>query len=257
MREKATLLLLIASLGSALFTACGTVDSVGDIPNTVSDTTAASEADTTAAEGTAAAASTEASSEDVTEDATEDPTEAATEKSTEKKDDTTQAAQPPTQAAVHEPATDAPIQATEAPKPVGGTFGSDDMTFIYGSARAAMYTDAAGLVAALGTPSDVADAPGCLSNGADQRIYTYSGLTIYTYLQGEQSIIYEIEITSPSYSTADGLKVGMSVSDMEALYGTGYQKSGSYYTYSAGPEQELTIGVSGSSITSIDYYATV
>ena len=131
------------------------------------------------------------------------------------------------------------------------------MTFICGGSHATVLVDASGLISALGTASSVEEAPSCLSNGNDIKIYYYSGLTVYTYIEGDKEIIYEIEITSPSYTTTKGLAVGMTVADAEALYGTNYSNSGGVICYYDSSNTYLYLIVSGDQIISIGYAAEV
>ncbi len=255
MSKKIITLLIAASLFAAA-SACGTVENAGDIPEPTEATT-----ETTTEEDTEPSTEEEEKTTEPTDEtepsseATSEDEESSTEKATQEK-----TTQEETEAAVQQtdpPVTDAPEpDPTEAPAAVG-SFSHDDMTFICGGAQAAVYADASGLVAVLGSPNDVQEAQGCLSNGCDQKIYYYTGISVYTYIDGGREIIYDIEITSASYPTAKGLKVGMSAADMENLYGTGYSAYGNDYCYYDYDGSYLYISTSGGSITSIEYCADV
>lgn len=251
--------ILITAMSGLLLTGCGTVDSASDASNVLSDSSSETETtqESTAAETTTSAQTTQAATEETTAaeptTANEEPTTAkATEKPTE------QATAAPTDAPVQtEPATEKPTDPEPTTSaPAGGSFSHNDMIFIHNGAQAALFSEASGLIGSLGAPSDVQEAQGCLSNGADQKIYYYPGLTLSTYVMNGQEIIYDIEITSSTYATSEGLKVGMAVSDMETMYGTNYQKSGNMYIYSDG-SGEMYITASGGSITAIEYYGEV
>lgn len=116
-------------------------------------------------------------------------------------------------------------------------------------------SDASGIISALGNALDVQSATGCLSNGADQKIYTYDGLILSCYVIDGAEYIYSIEITSGSYSTSAGITVGNSRADVEAVYGAG-EESGNYVIYYDG-SKELDIEYNGDTVSSVIFYTMV
>ncbi len=252
MRKKISVLLILTALMASASVSCGTTVERAETPDSpVADITteAAGETDTaltTSADSTEASTEAETGEETTAEETTEEETIEIIELT-----DTPKVTEAPTEAPTPAP-TEAPTEAPQA----AGSFTNDDMHFVYGGAQATVLVDAGGLVSALGAPSDVQQAAGCLSNGLDQKIYSYNGITVSTYVDGSQEIIYDIYITSSAYSTPKGLTVGSPESDIERLYGTGYEKSGSNYCF-YGSSGQLYITTSGGSVTSIDYYADV
>lgn len=254
MKAKITAVLLIAALGASFITACGTVDSADGTSSPVADTTAAD----TSADDTTSTDKTEASTEITSEEKTTAEADTTASNKDNSGENPTKALDTATQPDPEQPKETAPAETpTDAPAANKGSFSHNDMIFLYGNAEAALFSEASGLVSALGTPSDVMEAPGCLSNGADQKIYSYSGLKISTYVLNGQEFVYDIEITSSAYTTSEGLTVGKSVADMESLYGTGYQKSGNMYIYTDTASEQMYITVSGDTITAIEYYGEV
>ncbi len=197
-------------------------------------TTAKTTAKTTVVSEISTAETTEVTTEVVTEAVTEEVTEAPAEQATEPPVvvDEPEITEPPEP---EPPATEPPVQVQ---------FSMDNLS---GSA--------ADIINTLGEPLDVQDAAGCLSNGDDQRIYTYDGLQISCYINGDTPYIYQIMITNSSYSTTAGITVGSSRTDVENAYGTG-EEMGGYVVY-AGEGKELDVQYNGDTVSSIIFYMAV
>lgn len=261
MKNKFVTALILAAMCAASVTSCGTVESLDE--SSAGTTEASTEEITTTEEAAEAVTTTEAST---TEEAT---TEEATEEETTEAESETDAPadEPETEAPAAEPETAAPETAapeteapeteapTEAPVPAG-SFSGNDLTFSYGGANGTLFYDAAGLISALGSPSSVDEAQGCLSNGADMKVYHYGGIDVSVYLEGGSEILYDITITSGAYPTSKGLAVGMSYADCVAMYGEGTDCGGGLYCYSSSSGY-LYISTSGDTVTCINYYAEV
>lgn len=190
--------------------------------------------------GAATSASTEA--ENTTEASTEKASEASSEKPTASAEETTAAVTTTEAATTTAPPETTAAVPTEAPKPQGIAF---DIS--------ALGTDASPYIANLGTPIDVQTAQGCLSNGADQKIYTFDGVVLSCYIQNGAEYIYDITITSNKHTTSmNGLTVGSSRADFEAAYGKG-EESGGYVIYGGG-NSEMSVQYSGDTVASIEFY---
>lgn len=210
------------------------------------DTEAAEEINTTVQTTVKTTVITEISSAESEEVTTETVTEAVTEKVTEPPEE--QAAEPPADEVpvTEPPATEPPVTEPPAPEPpVIDTvkFSINDLS-----------GNALDIVNALGEPLDVLDAAGCLSNGADQRIYTYDGLQISCYIHDDAPYIYQIMITNSNYSTSENITVGSSRSDVESAYGMG---EGSDFVIYADGGKELDIQYDGDTVSSIYIYMAV
>lgn len=266
MRSKIITIMLLAAFCTASIVSCGTVENVSETSSVIGSGESSAADDSlqpVTEESAESTTDTTTSTEPASTETTTTVTEAATEKEVSAENGyvadpgETPAANTPaeTPAETPEPQTEAP---TEAPAVApAGSFNHDDMTFLYGNAQATVLVDASGLIAALGTPSNVEEAPSCLSNGCDVKNYYYSGITVYTYIDGGREIIYEIELTSPSFTTAKGLAPGMTVADAEALYGTNYTSGGGVISYYDSGNTYMYLIVSGDTITSIGYAAEV
>lgn len=139
----------------------------------------------------------------------------------------------------------------EPQQPQEGSFSNSDLNFN----GTALLGNADGLISSLGNPNDVIEAPGCLSNGADQKIYYYSGIEVSCYVMNGSETVYDITIIGAGYSTPKGISVGSSRSDVEAVYGKG--DGGSSTVIYGSADFGLYIFYNGDTVSTIDYYASV
>ena len=106
--------------------------------------------------------------------------------------DSTEPTEAPTteQQKTEAPTTEQPTEPTPVVTP-----GRSDLSFGYGS----LLGGASGTVSSLGTPNSTATASGCLTNGADQKIYYYNAITLLCYESGGTEYIYDIKVTGQGY----------------------------------------------------------
>lgn len=271
MKSRIITLLLLAAISSSAITSCGTVENIGTssapdigLESSIIDESLeqASETTTLTDVSSTTTSNTSSGSESTTDKTSQTQTTTVTggyvagaenKTGSSSSSSSSSAAQ---QNATAAPATEAPTAAPTTAA-VSGSFSHDDMFFLYGGSQATVLADASGIVSALGTPSDVREADSCLNNGLPQKIYSFSGVDIYAYVDGDREIINLIELTSSAYSTPKGLSVGMSESDITKIYGTGYEKYGNDYCYYDSSDTYLYITTSGGTIVSIEYCADV
>lgn len=104
----------------------------------------------------------------------------------------------------------------------------------------------------LGTPADIQTAPSCHYDGNDT-IYIYEGLTIYTYADKSDEVVYLIEITDASYSAHKATKVGMSVDEIKSIMGEPVSETAIAVIYDISDDTTLRYSVSDSVVTMIEY----
>ena len=114
-----------------------------------------------------------------------------------------------------------------------GSFSSSDAAVVINGKSVKPGANYASVSAALGNPSSVTQAPSCHYSGMDN-VYTFSGFTVYTYFSGSAEIIYDIEITSASFATAKGIKVGDSADKVKEYYGSPASETDDYIEYISG-----------------------
>lgn len=210
---------------------------------TESATEPATEANTSEKDTAVSAMSTELSTTVVAESVTEAVAEEVTDAPAVEVTPTPATEAPVTEApATEPPATEAPVVEPPVVQQAQFSFGNLD-------------SSALDVVASLGDALDIQNATGCLSNGADQRIYVYDGLKLSCYMNGDTPYIYEINITNGNYSTSSGITVGSSRASVEAAYGAG-SASGDYVIYYDG-NKELDIQYNGDTVASIVFYMAV
>lgn len=114
------------------------------------------------------------------------------------------------------------------------------------------YDDA--LAAALGEPDSTEQAVSCHYDGYDT-MYYYDGYTVYTYLFEDQKIMYSIEITDASIKTPEGAAVGMTVAEVEGIYGTAHEELPNGISYPLEDEgAKLNFRVKDDAVFCIEYY---
>ncbi len=180
---------------------------------------------------TATAQTTAANYEVVDNPQTQPQTQANTQAQPKAAAPATQAAKAPvvTKAAQNPPATTAAPESGVAK----GSFVSADAAAVINGKSVAPGAKYASVSSAFGSPSSVTQAPSCHYNGTDN-IYTFSGFTVYTYFSGSDEIIYDVEITSSSFSTAKGVKTGDSAERVKEYYGSPSSESEDFMEYVSG-----------------------
>lgn len=85
------------------------------------------------------------------------------------------------------------------------------------------------LIDQLGEADDYSAAKSCTGEGED-KIYTYGGISLYTYPEHGKDIIFIIELAGEEV-LASGLGIGSSRVDILAAYGEDYMDDGMYLEY--------------------------
>lgn len=85
----------------------------------------------------------------------------------------------------------------------------------------------------LGQPLDEMEAPSCHFDGMDT-LYFYEDCSLYTYADGDNSVVYLIELVTDQYATPEGATVGMTRDEVIATMGDDYEETGVLLTYTQG-----------------------
>lgn len=93
--------------------------------------------------------------------------------------------------------------------------------------------DFAPLLAYLGDPANYFEAESCAFDGLD-KTYTYDGVEIITYPDGDVDRISSVRILTGDVATPEGITIGSTPEDVTAAYGTEYDELGQQYTYEDG-----------------------
>lgn len=261
MNSKITALLVAAALCAATVVSCGKDEtSSSDVVLDINNSTTSSSETTTTAEKNEATTTTAVTTKDAKKSTTTTSdskkpattTTAVADNNNNEPDDNDE--QDEDNQSYDDPQQDEPQNNQPDPEPQqpqGGSFSNSDLNFN----GTALLGNADGLISSLGNPNDVVEAPGCLSNGADQKIYYYSGIDVSCYVMNGSETVYDITISGAGYSTPKGISVGSSRSDVEAVYGKG--DGGSSTVIYGSADFGLYIFYNGDTVSMIDYYASV
>jgi hypothetical protein len=109
------------------------------------------------------------------------------------------------------------------------------------------------ILAALGEPLDLFEAPSCAFEGVD-RIYYYPGFVINTFPEQARDRVLSVYFTDDSAETEEGVYLGASYGDVVSVYGEGSaNEAGNMFTFVRG-ETGLTFLVEDDVVRDISYY---
>ncbi|MBQ1944622.1 MAG: hypothetical protein II346_06395, partial [Ruminococcus sp.] len=127
-----------------------------------------------------------------------------------------------------------------------------DAVFVYNDRQVALNSDMDTVLAALGEANSMTTAPSCIGVGED-KTYHYDGFTVTTYPRGDKDYVMEIKVLDAAIATAKGIRLGSSMDDMTAAYGSGYRTFGYICAYQTNDNKSLQFFVEDGVITEISY----
>lgn len=105
---------------------------------------------------------------------------------------------------------------------------------------------------ALGTATDVQEAPSCHYDGNDT-IYFYDGFTVYTYTENDKQIIYLIEITSENCVATKNTCVGMTFDEIKTALGEPQEETELVLVYNLSETTAIRFTQENSAVSMIEY----
>lgn len=126
-----------------------------------------------------------------------------------------------------------------------------EFAFTYKETEIRLNTEAAPVLAALGTADKTFEQQSCAYQGMD-RIYTYAGIELGTYPVKGKEMISSIYFTDKSVSTQEGIHYGSTYDEMVKAYGKGYTEEFGVYRYVLGTT-ELSIYTTNKVVDGIEY----
>jgi len=105
-------------------------------------------------------------------------------------------------------------------------------SFVYNGTLIEMDQDIDYLLAQLGEPLGVFEAPSCAFDGID-RIFGFRDIQIHTYPDGELDRVHTVSFLTDNIATTGGIALGSSVSAMLAAYGQGYEYDSGMYVFTS------------------------
>lgn len=190
---------------------------------------------------------TETASE--TETVTETETETASEIETTSKIETEKQSETKSEAELQSEAQKPPMETQTTPEaasepvsePVAvaeGSVSEGDFAVVVKGTAIPLGGDMRNYVGLLGEPDDFGSAKSCTEAG-DDKVYTYGGAVIYTYITNGADIISLIEVTGGEVLPS-GIHIGSTKEEVIAAYGSNYTEDGTELLYQIGNK---TIGL--------------
>lgn len=132
-----------------------------------------------------------------------------------------------------------------------GSVSENDFAAIVKGITIPLKGDMSVYTAQLGEPDAYGTAKSCTEAG-DDKVYTYGGVVIYTYITNGVDVISLIEITGGE-SLSSGIHIGSTKAEVIAAYGSNYTEEGSELLYGMGGK---TIGLqmSGDAVAFIEVF---
>ena len=127
-----------------------------------------------------------------------------------------------------------------------------DFYFAYNGSTLAPLDDATEIVSVFGDPVVFYSATSCYAEGDDKQ-YDYNGFSVYTYPDGGKDIVSIIELNDDTVSTPKGAKIGMTLSEVESLYGTDHTSEGLTEVYYLDNGCSLAFTLENGIVTLIEY----
>lgn len=134
--------------------------------------------------------------------------------------------------------------------------GSDTKTYSFrsGSATLTPGTLAKDALAALGAPLSFSESGSCGGIPGTDKVYRYTGFTVYTVPGTEGDTVSEVVLTDDSVKTPEGLSIGSTRQAVTDALGIGEQ-SGDTLVYTGGGTR-LTFSLRDGKVTGIRYGCT-
>lgn len=139
--------------------------------------------------------------------------------------------------------------ASAAPAPEAGS----KYVLTYRDCPLPMNAEFAPLLDFLGEPDSYFEAASCAFDGLD-KTYTYDGVEIITYPDGERDYISSVRILDGGVSTPEGITIGSTPEEVTAACGEDFQDLGTQYVYEDG-DARLSILFEDGAAISVEYTA--
>ncbi|MDE7267757.1 MAG: hypothetical protein K2N89_09875 [Lachnospiraceae bacterium] len=132
-----------------------------------------------------------------------------------------------------------------------GSVSDSDYAVIVKGVTIPLRGDMRNYTASLGDPDDFASAKSCTEAGED-KVYTYGGAVIYTYITNGADVISLIEITG-SETLVSGIHIGSTKEEVIVAFGSAYTEQGSEWLYEMG-NKTIGLEMSGDKVSFIELF---
>lgn len=127
----------------------------------------------------------------------------------------------------------------------------DNFSFTYNCTKITMGAEAAPIIAALGEPKSYTEEPSCAFDGMDKTYY-YGSFYLSTYPLDGKDYVYSIWFADDSVATNDGIRIGSTQAQVEAVCGADCFNGTNTYTQVL-DSSKLTILMENDVVSSIQY----
>lgn len=131
----------------------------------------------------------------------------------------------------------------------------DGFTFTYNGCQITPNTEAAPVIEALGEPKNYTEETSCAFDGLDKTYY-YGSFYLTTYPLEGKDFVCSIWFVDDSVSTNEGIRIGSTQAEVEAIY-TGAAFNGTNACTLTQGESKLTILLADGLVSSIQYDAAM
>ena len=111
------------------------------------------------------------------------------------------------------------------------------------------------VLAMLGEPMRVFEAPSCAFDGID-RVFGFPGVQIHTYPLDGEDFVHTISLRDDTVSTTGGIFLGQSLDDVIEVYGNDYTQEYGMFTFAIG-QTTLSFLVENNVVIAITYGLTL
>lgn len=127
----------------------------------------------------------------------------------------------------------------------------ENFSFTYNGIQITLGAEAEPIIDALGEPRSYTEEPSCAFDGVDKTFY-YGSFYISTYPLNGKDFIYSFWFADDSVATEDGIRIGSSQAQVEAICGANCFNGTNVYTQVLNGSK-LTILLENSTVNSIQY----
>lgn len=127
----------------------------------------------------------------------------------------------------------------------------ENFSFTYNGTRITLGAEAAPIIDALGEPRSYTEEPSCAFDGMDKTYY-YGSFYLSSYPLDGKDYVYSIWFADDSVATNDGIRIGTTKAQVEAICGADCFNGTNAYTQPQG-NTKLTILMEDGMVSSIQY----
>lgn len=128
---------------------------------------------------------------------------------------------------------------------------TEDFSFHYNNLEIRLNADVSPVINALGEPTSYTEEPSCAFDGLD-KTYFYGSFYLSTYPLDGEDYVYSIWFADDTVATPEGIRIGMSQPEVEAICGTDSVNGTNVYVLTKG-DTKLTILLTDGAVSSIQY----